>query len=76
MCAVVYDSDISVDIDAGFGSLKGSTLGLTAFLVTLVSPNPEGGSYLPLIRVDLLSRDGVTVTCGIGGPPNGHELPL
>ena len=76
VCAVVYDSDISVDIDAGFGSLKGATLGLTAFMVTLVSPNPEGGSYLPLIRVDLLSSDGVTVTCGIGGPPNGEPPPV
>jgi hypothetical protein len=63
VCAVVYDSDISVDVAAGFGNLKGATLGLTGFTVTAVSPHPKGGSYLPLITVNLLSSLEVQATC-------------
>ena len=63
ICAVVYDSDISVDVPAGFGNLKGATLGRTAFVVTEVNPNPAGGSYLPLITVDLLSPDQAEQAC-------------
>jgi len=73
VCAVVYDSDISVDVPAGFASLKGATMGLTAFNVTAVNKNPLGGSYLPLITVDLLPSSDVQSVCGeIGG---GHEEP-
>jgi hypothetical protein len=73
VCAVVYDSDISVDVPAGFASLKGATMGLTAFDVTAVNENPLGGSYLPLITVDLLPSSDVQSVCGkIGG---GHEEP-
>ena len=62
VCAVVYDSDISVDVSAGFGSLKGATVGLTAFDVTAVNPDPAGG--LPLITVDLLASADVQSVCG------------
>jgi hypothetical protein len=69
VCAVVYDSDISVDVVAGFGNLKGATLGVTGFTVTAVSPHPAGGSYLPLITVDLLPSEVVQATCaGLGEP--------
>ena len=59
VCAVVYDSDISSDADPAFGSLKGATLGITAFEVTAVNENPSGGSNLPLITVSLLPADEV-----------------
>ena len=67
VCAVVYDSDISTDPgDASkppYASLKGSTLGLTAFKITSVSPNPAGDSYLPLITVDLVPSGEVQTIC-------------
>ena len=52
----VVDSDVSVDVPAGFGRLKGATLGLTAFQVTAVGPDPDGpgASVLPSLTVDLL----------------------
>lgn len=55
VCALVYDSDVSADVPAGFASLKGATKGLTAFLVTAANPSPQGGSYLPWLTVNLLS---------------------
>lgn len=64
VCAVVYDSDISRNTDPPFGSLKGATLGLTAFRVTAVNPHPARGSYLPLITVDLLPSADVQGACG------------
>jgi len=62
ICAVVYDSDISIDVEKGFGSLKGATLGLTAFEVTAVEPDPSG-SVLPQITVNLLPSSEVVTTC-------------
>ncbi len=61
---MVYDSDISVDLDQNFGSLKGATLGLTAFRVTAVGPDPTGPE-LPSITVDLLSSSDVQTACPI-----------
>ena len=61
VCAVVYDSDIVIDVAEGFGNIKGATLGLTAFEVTAVIPNPAGG--LPLIMVDLLPSSDVQTIC-------------
>ena len=66
VCAVVYDSDISVDRSAGYASLKGSTLGLTAFTVTAVPPVSKG---LPKITVDLLDSEEVESTCEGVLPP-------
>ena len=60
--AVVYDSDISVDSDQDFASLKGATLGLTAFQVTSAGPNPSGPE-LPSITVDLLPSNDVQTAC-------------
>ena len=64
VCAVVYDSDVSADVPAGFASLKGATLGLTAFTVTAVGPGPDGSDKsLPVITVDLLPSTDVVSTC-------------
>ena len=67
VCAVVYDSDISVDRSAGFASLKGSTLGITAFTVTAVTPVSKA---LPKITVDLLDSSEVLPTCEAVLPPS------
>ncbi len=69
ICAVVYDSDISVDVPAGFASLKGSTLGLTGFRVTSVGADPSG-SALPPITVELLPSADVVAACV---PPDGDN---
>jgi hypothetical protein len=61
VCAVVYDSDISYDKSAGHASLKGATLGLTAFTVTAVTPGTK--KTLPSITVDLLPSAEVLSTC-------------
>jgi hypothetical protein len=63
VCAVVYDSDISASVSDGYGSLKGATLGVTAFVVTAVTPNLAGGSYLPDITVNLLSSQEIASAC-------------
>lgn len=72
VCAVVYDSDVSADVKDRYASLKGATLGLTAFKVTAVGPDP-GGSVLPEITVDLLSQDELELTCAgvVPPPPDG-----
>ena len=62
VCAVMYDSDLSVDSDQDFASLMGATLGLTAFKVTSVGPDPEG-PVLPSITVDLLPSSDVQAAC-------------
>ena len=63
VCALVYDSDISGNTDPPYASLKGANLGLTAFRVTAINPNPNGGSNLPLITVELVSSDEVQSLC-------------
>ena len=65
MCAVVYGSEISVDVAERFASLKGATLGLTAFEVTAVGRDPDGpeGPVLPSIKVDLLPSSDVQTVC-------------
>ena len=65
VCAVAYDSDKSIDVTGGFGSLKGATLGVTAFEVSAVGPDPDGpaGSVLPPIIVDLLPSADVQAIC-------------
>ena len=61
-CALVYDSDISVDVSDGYGSLKGATHGLIAFTVTGIGADPDG-SVLPSIVVDLVDSDDVQRVC-------------
>lgn len=64
VCAVVYDSDISIDVSDGYGNLQGATLGVTAFVVTGAAPHPEGDPYLPRITVDVLAPRDVSPVCG------------
>ena len=61
VCAVVYDDDITVNLDEGWGSLKGAALGLTAFQVTAVGE--ADGSVLPPITVTLLRSGDVLKAC-------------
>jgi len=63
VCAVVFDSDVSVNEQPRYASLKGATLGVTAFRVVSVSSHPAGGSYLPLITVNLLHSSQVRTAC-------------
>jgi hypothetical protein len=74
VCALVWDSDISWDYSKVEGSLKGATKGLTAFTVQQVSPHPAGGSYLPLIRVDLIASSDVIDVCSTSGGTFGAAL--
>jgi hypothetical protein len=66
VCAVVYDSDVSVDTSAHFANLKGATMGLTAFTVTAIGT--ANGSNLPPLTVNLLSAAQVTSTCASAAP--------
>ena len=61
VCAVVYDSDLRVDIAEGFASLGGATLGLTSFEVTAVTKHPAGG--LDSLTVNLLPSNDVQKIC-------------
>ena len=65
VCAVVYNSSVSTDVPAGIASLKGPTLGLTAFTVTDFSTGPG----LPDITVVLLPSAQVVPTCEQVLPP-------
>ena len=64
VCAVVFDSDVSVDTSDGYGSLIGATLGTTAFHVTKVKRHPDRGSYLPVIKVHVLGPEDRAMACG------------
>ncbi|MGH2573078.1 MAG: hypothetical protein ACRDGU_06315 [Actinomycetota bacterium] len=75
VCGLVFDSDVSVtNHDPPSASLKGATLGLTAFRVTAVNPNPAGPDNLLMITVDLLPSADVQGVCagasGAPGPPS------
>lgn len=55
ICAVVYDSDISMNYGPLQGSLKGSNLGTVAFRVTGVVPLSNGSSsILPAVVITIL----------------------
>lgn len=55
VCAVVYDSDISINYGPLRGSLKGSNLGTVAFRVTAVVPLSSGlNSTLPAVAITVL----------------------
>ena len=62
VCAKVHDSDVS-DLGEGKLNATGAYMGLTAFTVTATTTNPAGGSYLPLITVDLLPSADVQTLC-------------
>ena len=60
MCAVVYDSDISINYDPLNGNLQGANLGLIAFDVMSVG-SPSGSSVLPemtVMIVDAVTAEG------------------
>lgn len=62
ICAVVFDGDISADLAGGHASLKGATMGVIAFEVRAVTPDPAG-SRLPLITVDVLPAPSIPAVC-------------
>ena len=82
-CAVVYDSDVSVNMGPTTGSLKGSNLGTVAFEV--VSVTPQGGSQLPDVEIKIFDAEifctdvtAPTISAAIGPPANGagwHNTP-
>ncbi|HZI65347.1 MAG TPA: PilC/PilY family type IV pilus protein, partial [Thermoanaerobaculia bacterium] len=71
-CALVFKSDIS---DTGTingqktASLKGGTKGITAFKVTSARANPSGGSYLPLLTLELVPSSQVSLVCDAATQP-------
>lgn len=64
VCAVVYDSDISINYGPLNGSLKGANLGTVAFQVLAVT-ELTGYSSSSLPKVEILIVDAGTVC---GGP--------
>ena len=72
ICAVVYDSDVSINFTAGGGTegnLQGATLGLTAFnVLTTLAPGglPESGSSTSLkdVEIELVDPELVPLICG------------
>ena len=60
VCAVVYDSDISIKYDPLNGSLKGDNLGTVAFEVVSVTERTDGSSSsLPEVEIQILSAETV-----------------
>jgi protocatechuate 3,4-dioxygenase beta subunit len=58
VCAVVYDSDISINYGPLNGSLKGANLGVVAFKVLRVMPlSGYSSSTLPAVEIEILSVD-------------------
>jgi hypothetical protein len=52
-CAVVYDSDISMNYDPVLGNLQGANLGILGVKVLAVGPDPAG-SVLPDITIEVV----------------------
>ena len=62
VCAVVYDSDVSINYDPLDGSLKGDNLGTVAFQVlTVTELTGYSSSSLPSVDLEILDTD---VVCG------------
>ena len=60
VCAVVYDSDISINYGPLTGSLTGANLGLVAFRVVSVTALSDGSSSsLPEVEIEILDADEV-----------------
>jgi hypothetical protein len=60
ICAVVYDSDISINYDPLNGSLKGANLGIVAFEVLDVSRlTGQSSGSLPQVQIRILDADEV-----------------
>ena len=63
-CAIVYDSDISINYDPILGNLQGETLGIAAFHVKVNGVNFQGNfssSTLPTVFITVLDAK---ETCG------------
>lgn len=63
VCAVVYDSDVSMNYDPLNGSLKGATLGVVAFQVLAVT-RLQGYSSSSLPEVEIEIQDAAQVCAG------------
>jgi hypothetical protein len=60
ICAVVYDSDISINYDPLNGSLKGANLGIVAFEVLDVTQlTGQSSGSLPKVEIRILDADQV-----------------
>ena len=58
VCAVVQDSDVSINYDPLDGSLKGASLGRVAFKVLSVTPlTGASSSSLPVVAVEILNAE-------------------
>ena len=58
VCAVVFDSDISINYDPLYGSLKGANLGTVAFDVVGVRARTDGSSgSLPEVDIEILDAE-------------------
>ncbi len=58
VCALVYDSDISINYDPLDGSLKGANLGIVAFKVISVTARSDGSSSsLPEVEIEILDAE-------------------
>jgi hypothetical protein len=72
VCAVVYDSDISINYGPLNGSLKGATLGIVAFTVTnVVRLTGYSSSSLPKVTLTIVDADeacGATQTLFLDAP--------
>ncbi|MAE65247.1 MAG: hypothetical protein CMJ18_13330 [Phycisphaeraceae bacterium] len=67
VCAVVFDSDVSMNYDPLEGSLKGATKGTMAFRVSSVTP--QSGSELAHVEVEILDADEVCACVGETSAP-------
>lgn len=76
VCALVYDSDISIDYETNTANLMGATLGIVAFQVVSVEELAEiSSSELPLATISILNAEDVC-----SGPlalleTGGNEMP-
>jgi hypothetical protein len=74
VCAVVYDSDVSINYSPLNGSLKGANLGTVSFEVLSAAKRTDGSSSsLPRMTIRILSEDTCTAICvsGACGDPGG-----
>ena len=80
-CAVVYDSDVSINYDPLDGSLKGENLGIVAFMVNVNGVKKLNGfssSSLPTVKITILDADqvcggSVEVLTNVPKPPTSSE---
>lgn len=65
--AKVFKSDVSLQEDdpSKYGSpaanLQGESRGLMAFRIINSSPNPDGGSYLPYLKIEIVDPSGIDI---------------